>query len=178
MERRSIGHAWKAVLVAIALTATLMALYIQLFERRSRQEDDRLVAARMADALEGARTRLKAELLAELREELAKSESPSKPGGQPLPNAVLRRSETAGDRALQQGLASEGAALTRLEDRLDSLASRMDESDRTVVRNLEEIRAEMRREEAVTAKVTSLLLAALISLVLVQVISLLEERRL
>jgi Flp pilus assembly pilin Flp len=177
MERRSIGHVWKAVLVAIALIATLMALYVQLFERQSREAEDRLVAARMTDALEGARTRLKAELLAELRKELAESESPSKPGGPPLPNAVLRRSETARDRALQQGLASEDSALNRLEGRLDSLARQMDESDRTVRRNLEEIRAEMQREEAVTAKVTSLLLAALIALVLVQVISLLEERK-
>lgn len=177
MERRSIRYVWKVALVAIALTATLMALYVQLFERRSRQEEDRLVAARLADALEGTRTRLKAELLAELREELAKNESPSKPEGQPLPNAVLRRSETARDRVLQQGLASGDAALTRLEDRLDALASQMDESDRTARRNLEEIRAEMRREEAVSAKVASLLLAALISLVLVQVISLFEERK-
>jgi hypothetical protein len=177
MERRSIGRVWKVALVAIALTATLMALYVQLFERRSRQEEDRLVAARLADALEGARSRLKAELFAELREELTKNESPSKPGGQPLPNAVLRRSETARDRVLQQGLASEDAALTRLEDRLDALARQMDESDRTVRRNLEEIRVEMRREEAVTAKVTSLLLAALLSLVLVQVISVLTDSR-
>src|SRR4029077_10120187 len=104
---------------------------------------DRLAAAGLADALEGARTRLKAELLAELREELTKSESPRKPGGQPLPTRVLHRSETAGDRVLQQGLISEDAALTRLEDRLDSLARQMDESDRTMRRNLEETRAEM-----------------------------------
>jgi hypothetical protein len=180
MQKRSVAQAWKVALAVIALMATCMALYVHLFERRSRQEEDRLAAARLEAALEGARARLKAELLAELREELAKSEGGAGKAGQPLPGAVLRRSESATDRALQQGLAAGGAekaALDRLEDRLDSFARQMDESDRTLRLQLEEARAGSRREQAITAKILSLLLVALSSLVLVLVISLLEGRR-
>ena len=51
MRKRPMGPAWKIVLSVIALMATAMALYVQVFERRSRQEEDRLAAVRLEEAL-------------------------------------------------------------------------------------------------------------------------------
>lgn len=167
MRKRLDGPPWKVALALIALLATLMALYVQLFERRSRLEEDRLSAARLEKALDESRLRLKAEILAELREELAKETSTEPTADQPLPNAVLRRSESGGGSALQQVRDfSQEATLARFQESLDSLTRQMEQSDRTVRRDLEELRAELRREQEVSRKVVSLLLAALIPLVL------------
>jgi hypothetical protein len=182
MRKRSMGHALRVLLAAAALIATAMALYVQVFERRSRQEEDRLAAARLASALDESRARLKTEILAELRDGLATGRSPGEGGAQPvqpLPNAVLRRSESARDRALQQVLPAESAAeaLARMEERLDSLSRQVEQSDRTRRQDLEEIRAEARREQDVTARMVTLLLAGLIAAVLYLLASLLTEGR-
>ena len=164
MRKRSLGSAWKVILSVIALMATAMALYVQIFERRSRQEEDRLAAVRMEEALGAARARLKTEILAELRAELAKGGSTGQPGDQPLPNSVLRRGESGG-RSLQQVLTSteaRGAALARFQESLDSLAGQVEQSDRALRRDLEEVR----REQAISSKTLGLLLVALVALVL------------
>jgi hypothetical protein len=163
MRKRSMRDAWRLALGIVALVATLMALYVQVFERRSRREEDRLAAARLEEALADSRARLKAEILAELRAELADG-GVSNQAGRPLPNAVLRRSEAGGGRTLQQVLSSadaQEAVLTRFQESLDALAR----TDRTVRQDLEELRAEVRRDQDVSGKVLSLLLIALVPLV-------------
>jgi hypothetical protein len=167
MQRRSIGPAWKVALAVVALMAMAMAIYVQIFEWRSRQEEDRLAAARLEAALAESRVRLKAELLAQLRSELEKGSSTEPSGDQPLPGAVLRRGE-AGGRALQQVLdsrESQEAVLARLQERLDALTRQMKESDQAVRQDLNQIRAEVRREREASGKVLSLLLIALVPLV-------------
>jgi len=164
MRKRSMGPAWKIVLSVIALMATAMALYVQVFERRSRQEEDRLAAVRLEEALGAARTRLKTEILAELRADLAKGGSTGQPDDQPLPNAVLRRGESGG-RVLQQVLASadaQEAARVRFRARIDSLAGQVEQSDRALRRDLEEVR----REQEISGKTLGLLLVALVALVI------------
>lgn len=164
MRKRSMGRAWKVALSVVALMATAMALYVQIFERRSRQEQDRLAAVRLEEALGAARARLKVEILTELRAELAKGATePS--GDQPLPNAVLRRGESGEGRVLQQVLASanaQEAARSRFRASLDALASQMEQSDRALRRDLEEIR----REQEISGKTLGLLLVALVPLVI------------
>jgi hypothetical protein len=164
MRKRSMGPAWKIILSVIALMATAMALYVQVFERRSRQEEDRLAAVRLEEALGAARARLKAEILTELRAELAKGGT-GQSGDQPLPNAVLRRGETGSGRVLQQVLASadaQEAARTRFRANLDSLTRQTEESDRALRRDFEEVR----REQDISAKTLGLLLVALVALVI------------
>src|SRR5688572_148012 len=99
MQKRSTEQAWKVALAAIALIATAMALYVQLFERRSRQEEERLAAARLEEALAESRVRLRSEILTQLRSEGTGEKSTQPPGDQPLPGAVLRRGESG---ALEQ----------------------------------------------------------------------------
>ena len=164
MRKRSMGRAWKVALSVVALMATAMALYVQIFERRSREEQDRLAAVRLEEALGAARIRLKVEILTELRAELAKGGT-GQAGDQPLPNAVLRRGETDGGRVLQQVLASadaQEAARSRFRASLDALASQMEQSDRALRRDLEEIR----REQEISGKTLGLLLVALVPLVI------------
>lgn len=172
MSKRSTWHVLKLALVAVALITTVMALYVQLFERRSLEEQDQL--------LEESHAELKAEIL----EELQKTEPPaasaaSDQENQPRPDAVLRRSESARDRGLQQALSPESAtaaALARLERRVDAIARQADQTDRVMRRDLEEIRAEARRDRSAASKVLSLLIAALTSLGLFAVMGLVEER--
>ena|SRR5690349_291530 len=169
MRKRLDGPPWKAALALIALLATLMALYVQLFERRSRLTEDRLAAARLEKALGESRLRLKAEILAQLRTELAKESAPEQPGDQPLPNAVLRRSESGAGGVLEQVLdstESQEAAQARFQETLDSLTRQMEQSDRQTRQDLEELRAELKREQDVSRKVATLLLIALVPLVL------------
>jgi len=166
MRKRSPRYRVKAVLAAIALIATMAALYVQLFERRSRQVEDRISAARLEAALAESRVRLKAEILAQLREEIAREEPAGSKGGPPRPDTVLRRGESGGGSALQQVQGSQAAVRARFQESLDSLARQMEESDRTERRDLEEMRAEMRREQEISRKTQSLLLAALLPLVL------------
>ncbi|MFL6196081.1 MAG: hypothetical protein ACJ75H_18020 [Thermoanaerobaculia bacterium] len=162
MQKRSMGSAWKVALAVVALAATAMALYVQIFEPRSRREEDRASAVRLEEALAESRVRLKTEILAELRAELAKQESTAQPDDQPLPNAVLRRSESGGGRTLQQVLDSQGSR----EAVLDGLARQKEHSDRALRRDLEELRAEVRRERDISGKTLSLLLAAMVPLVI------------
>lgn len=175
MRKQPMWHVLKLALVAVALVTTAMALYVQLFERRSLEEEDRLMASRLTRALEESRAHLKAEIL----EELETAESPAQKTDQPRPGAVLRRSESARDRALQQALSpesAEAAAIARLEQRVDAIARQADQTDRVLHRDLEEIRAETRRDRNVTGKILSLLITALTSLGLHAVMGLVEER--
>ena len=89
---------WRMAATVVALTALVMALYVQIFGLRSRQEEARAAAARLEDALAESRTKLKAEILAELRAELSKrSTAQGKEEGQePIPDAVLRKGEEEG----------------------------------------------------------------------------------
>ena len=93
----------KAALAAVALVATLMALYVQLFERRSREAEDRIAAARLDGALAESRARLKAEIVAQLLTELTKPEATGQKDDQPRPGTVLRRGEAGGSSALPAG---------------------------------------------------------------------------
>jgi hypothetical protein len=164
MQKRSLEHAWKLALAVIALTATALALYLLVFERRSRQKDDQVSAARLEEALAESR----AEILAELRDEAAKEAAAEQPGDQPLPGTVLRRGESGG-RGLQPVLDSretQEAALARLQESLASLERRVEQSDRTLRRDLDELRAGVRREQDLSSKAQGLLLVALIPLVL------------
>ncbi len=91
MRKRS----WQVALAAIALIATAMALYIQLFERRARQEEERLEATRLEKELEESRSRIEA-----IEQRRAAEAAAEASAGQPLPGAVLRRGESGS--ALQQ----------------------------------------------------------------------------
>jgi hypothetical protein len=165
MRKRSLGPAWKVTLATVALVATAMAFYVQLFERRSRQEEDRLAAVRLERALEQSRARLKAEILAQLREDFARGGAAEEDGDQPLPNAVLRRGESGGA-ALQQVLESQESQVAFLEGSFEDLARQMERSDQALRQDLEELRAEIRREQGTAGKALTLLLVALIPLVL------------
>lgn len=160
---------WKNLLTIVALAASLMALYLQIFERRARQEEARLAAVRLDDASAESRTRLRAEILAALRAELAEESPPTNPGREPLPDTVLRRLEAGGaGGALEQALgptASREALLARFNGALESLARQMEEADRALRRDLEELRAATLREADVASKTLSLVLVALICLV-------------
>jgi hypothetical protein len=156
----------RAALAAVALVATLLALYVQLFERRSGEAEDRLAAARLEEALAGSRVRLKAEIVAQLRAELTGQGSTGSQGDQPRPDTVLRRGESGGSSALQQVQGSQAASRARLQESLDALARETEQADGSLRRDLEETRAEVRREREVSGKTQSLLLAALIPLVL------------
>jgi hypothetical protein len=160
-KRPTLENVWKVAVTVLTVAVTLMALYVQLFERRARQEDDRLVAVRREAALAESRARLKTEILAELRAELAQAET-VQPDGQPLPDTVLRRPESDGNGVLQQ--ASQGRPAGRANERLDSLARQMEESDRALRQDLEELRAVSRREAEISSRATSLILVALVLL--------------
>ncbi|MFP5286058.1 MAG: hypothetical protein ACLGI9_10005 [Thermoanaerobaculia bacterium] len=144
----------RKVLTVVALAATLGAAYLQVFERRARQEEARLAAVRLDDALAGSRARLRAEILTELRAELRKPGGADEPGTQPLPDTVLRRLEAGGD-------AQEAAVIADLDEALESLARQTEESDRALRRDLEELRAATLRESDVSSRITALLLVAL-----------------
>jgi hypothetical protein len=160
MQKPSRMQAWRISLVVVALIATAMALYVQLFERRTREREDRLAAARLDEALAESRTRLKAEILAELRAEPATDGSAEKPGNQPLPNSVLRRGESGTGSTLQQVQDLRGSQ-EGLGERLDTLARQAEDSDRALRREVDELRAEVQRERDVSGKVATLLLVAL-----------------
>jgi Mg2+ and Co2+ transporter CorA len=163
------NRSWKVALAAVALIATAMALYVQLFERRARQEEDRLAAARLKEMLEESRSRVEA--LEQRRAELTKETGEA--ADQPLPGAVLRRGESGS--ALQQVRNSQdeqAAALDRLQESVDTLALQMEQSDQALRRDLELIRMEARREQEASNKTLTLLLAALVPLVLHLLLSL------
>lgn len=179
MPKRSMEQAWKVALATVALLATAMALYVQLFERRPRQEEDRLAALRLEEALAESQVRLKAEILAQLRADLAKGTSTQQGGDQPLPNAVLRRGESGTGSTLQQfvGPPDSQLLLVRLQESLDTVSSQMEESDRALRRDLDAWRAHVQRELDASSKVLTLLLIALIPLVAHFLFSLWQPRR-
>lgn len=171
MGNRPVEQVWRKALTVVALAATVMALYLQIFERRARQEEARLAAVRLDDALAGSRARLRAEILAELRAELRKESNAAPPGTQPLPDRVLRRLDTGrdGGGALGQALDAfrpqEALVIAGLDEALKSLARQTEESDRALRRDLEELRAATLREADVSSRTTVLMLVALVSLV-------------
>lgn len=161
------------VLAVIALVATAMALYVEFFERGPSREEERLAAARRTeDAL--AESRLKAEIQARRRKAEEALEPPGDSDG-PLPGAVLRRSESGRGSALEQvrdDQEEQRAALTRLQESLDDLELQTVRSDQALRRDLEQLRAEVRREREVSGRVRILLLVALIPLAVHLLISL------
>ncbi|MFL6292501.1 MAG: hypothetical protein ACJ759_16530 [Thermoanaerobaculia bacterium] len=171
MRKRPVEQAWRTVLTVVALAATVMALYLQIFERRARQGEARLAGVRLDDALAGSRARLRAEILAELRAELRKESKAAQPGTQAIPDTVLRRLETGGDPggALEQALDTfrpqEAVVIVGIDDAIKSLARQTEESDRALRRDLEELRAATLRESDVSFKTLIFMLVALASLV-------------
>ena len=163
MSKRPAGQAWRTVLTLVALAATVTALYLQVFERRARQEEARLAGVRLDDALAASRARLRAEILAELRAELRKESGVAQPGTQPLPDTVLRRLEADG--AFDSVRPREGPAVSGLGEALRALERRTEESNRALRRDLEELRAATVRESDVSSKTTVLMLVALASLI-------------
>lgn len=160
-------QAWRTALTLIALVATAMALYLQIFERRALQEEARQAAVRLDQAIAESRARLRAEIFPKPREE----DEAAQTGAQPLPDTVLRRLETGGEAgtALEQALDAfgpqEARVIARLGESLDSLARQMEESDLALRRELEELRAAALREAEIAFKTTILMLVALASLV-------------
>jgi hypothetical protein len=163
MRKRPVEQAWRTVLTVVALAATMMALYLQIFERRARLEEARLAAVRLDDALAGSRVRLRTEIVAELRAELRKPGNAAEPGTQPLPDTVLRRLE-AGPDALDAFRPQEALVIASLDEAVKSLTRQTEESDRALRRDLEELRAATLRESDVSSKTTIFMLIALASL--------------
>ncbi len=167
MRKRPVEQAWRNALTVVALAATLMALYLQTFERRTRQEEARLAAVRLNEALAESRARLRAEVLAELQ----KDDDTAQPGEQPIPDTVLRRRETGGDTggalgpALDAFRPQEALVIAGLGESLESLKRQMRESDRALRRELEELRAATRREADLASRTVILMLVALVSLI-------------
>lgn len=152
MRTRSLERVWTAALALIAAIAIAMALYTQSVERKARQETGRSLGARPEAALEKPAETPGAE------------PAPDPSGDEPLPNTVLRRGES-GTR-LQQTLDSRDAQLALLRQDLEALERRSEQSDRRLHRDLEELRAAVRREQEASAKVQNLLLVALVPLLL------------
>ncbi|HEX3125738.1 MAG TPA: hypothetical protein VH394_00255 [Thermoanaerobaculia bacterium] len=150
--------------MVVALAATVTALYLQVFERRARQEEAKLAAARLDDALAASRARLRAEILAELRQELRKESNAARPNTQPLPDTVLRRLE-ASEGALEAFRPQEALVISNLGEALNALARQTEDSDRALRRDLEELRAATLRESDIAVKTTYLMLVALAALV-------------
>lgn len=172
MQTRSMLQVWRGLVAVVALTATAMALYAHFFEARARQEEARAAALRLEDALVASRSRLKAEILVELRADLAAGGAVAEAGEGPLPDAVLRRPDRDEDAsgALRQTLDPTGLGppltLGRLAERVESLATQMDESDGALRRDLDSFRAATQRELDASSTVRSLVLVALIAVVL------------
>lgn len=164
MQRKPWEQAVKTSLAVVALMATVLALYVQIFEVRSRQEEARLAALRLDEALAGSRSRLKAEILAELRAELA-AKPEAEAGTQPRSGTVLRRTESHGLEAFGPTSTGQPLTLAQLAGMMEALSLQMEESDRTLRRDLEELRAASRAELDAASNATSLALVALISLV-------------
>lgn len=171
MRKRPVEQALRKALTIMALAATVMALYLQIFERRARREEARLAAVRLDDALAGSRARLRAEILAELRAELRKDGNMAQPGAQPIPDTVLRRLDTGGNaggalgQALEAFRPQEALVIAGLDGALKSLARQTEESERALRRDLEELRAAALGESDISFKTTILMLVALASLV-------------
>lgn len=172
MQTRSMQQVWRGALAVVALAATVMALYAHFFESRSRQEEARAAALRLEDALVESRSRLKSEILAELRADLAAGRSGAESAEGPLPDAVLRRPDREEDASgalrqfLDPSILGQPLTLGRVAERVEALAIQMDESDRALRRDLESFRAATRRELDASSTARSLALVALAALVL------------
>lgn len=176
MRERSLKRTAKLVAAVISLAAAAMALYVQLFEVRARQEESRLAALRLESALAESRSRLKAEILAELRAGGA-SEGAAPSGGEPIPGSILRRPESTGSEtgarrpALESILPAPPLTLSGVAQGLELLSQQTRETDQVLRRDLEEFRAATRRELDASAKATILTLVALIPLALYLLLS-------
>lgn len=164
MAKRPAERVWRTVLTVVAIAATMAALYLQVFERRARQEEARLAGVRLDDALAASRTKLRTEILAELRQELRKETNEAQSSSQPLPDTVLRRLETS-EGALEAFRPQEALVISSLGEALNTLARQTEDSDRALRRDLEELRAATLRESDVAVKTTFLMLIALAALV-------------
>ncbi len=164
MAKRPVERIWRTVLTVVALAATVAALYLQVFERRARQEEARLAGVRLDAALAASRAQLRAEILAELRQELRKESSETQPKAQPLPDTVLRRLE-ASEGALEAFRPQEALIISSLGEALSTLERQTEDSDWALRRDLEELRAATLRESEISAKTTFLMLVALTALV-------------
>lgn len=166
MRKRPGEQAWKKALTVVALAATAMALYLQIFERRASREEARLAAVRLEDALAESRTRLVAEILTELRAELSKERSPAEPGPEPRADTILRRLEPGGETggALEQSLSGlpqqEALLFAGLYQAIRSQGRQTEEANRSLRRDLEELRAATLRESDISFQITNLLLVA------------------
>jgi len=168
-----------AAIVALAITAT--ALYVQLFEVRSRQEESRLAALRLENALAESRSRLKAEILAELRADRARGGATAIESRKPVPGTVLRRPEpdegaAGAGPALEPALPAAPLTLSGLARGLAALSQQTKEADQALRRDLEEFRAATRLELDADAKATTLTLVALIFLAVYLLLSLWQDR--
>ena len=174
MRGSSLERTAKLVVAVIALAASAMALYVQLFEVRARQEESRLAALRLESALAESRSRLKAEILAELRRDAAAgAAAPS--GDGPVPGSVLRRPEAGIEdgarRSLESILPAPPLTLSGVAQGLEQLSQQTRETDQVLRRDLEEFRAATRRELDASAKATVLTLIAVIPLALYLLLS-------
>jgi small-conductance mechanosensitive channel len=153
--------AGKVVLALVSLVAMSMALF-QLLAPGARMGDQPSPAVQQ-------QAREESRLRAEIKQEAAAQP----PGDQLLPNAVIRRGESGG-RSLQQVLdsqESQEAALDRVQENLDRLAGQIENSNRALRQDVEELRADLRREREASRKTLILLLVALIPLVIHLLIS-------
>lgn len=154
--------------MAVSLMAAAMALYVQIFEVRAREEESRLAALRLESALAESRSRLKAEILAELRAEGVGGAPTADRRDRAVPGSVLRRPESdaaTGDvSALEPTLPTPPLTLSGLARGLESLSQQTRESDASLRRDLVELRASTRRELDAVQKASVLTLVALLPL--------------
>ncbi|MES1242013.1 MAG: hypothetical protein ABUT39_10375 [Acidobacteriota bacterium] len=157
---------WKKVLTIVALAATVLAIYLQAFERGARREEARLAAVRLEEAIARSRARLRTEIVAELRAELRRESAAAPSGSKPVPDTVLRRLETgATGQALGAFQPDEAQVLANLNESVESLSREVEEADNALRRDLEELRAATLREEEVSSRIMILLTVALACLI-------------
>ena len=158
-------NAWRSILTVVALVATMAALYLQIFEQGARREEARRAAVRLEEELARSRARLRTEIVAQLRAELQRERAADPSDSQPVPDTVLRRLETgAPGQTLGAFQPDEALAIAGLNEAVGSLAREVDEADRALRRDLEELRAATLREADVTSKTMLLLTIALAAL--------------
>jgi hypothetical protein len=168
--RRLLGdRAWSLAAAIVSLAAAVTALYVQLFEVRAREEDSRLAALRLESALTESRSRLKDEILAELRAGgLGKGSADGDTGGL-APGAILRRPDLGRSSGterpgLESALLPPPMTLSGIALGLQDLTRQTRETDRALRRDLAEFRAATRRELDTGGKVSTLTLIAVIPL--------------
>jgi hypothetical protein len=159
-------QAWRKILTLVALAATLAAIYLQVFERGERRQEARQAAFRLEEALARSRAQLRTEIVAELRAELRRERAAAPSDLKPVPDTVLRRLETgAMGQALGAFQADEALVIAGLNESVASLSREVEEADRALRRDLEELRAATLREEDVSSRIMILLTVALACLI-------------